>query len=75
MQPPQWLARFNRHFINPIQRMWAGWAPTIGILEPSAARGCCAGRSSRLPFEQAVLLNGFSCADAQMPGSAPWRPW
>jgi hypothetical protein len=21
MQPPQWLARFNRHFTNPIQRM------------------------------------------------------
>jgi deazaflavin-dependent oxidoreductase (nitroreductase family) len=33
MQLPQWLARFNRHFTNPIQRMWAGWAPTMGILE------------------------------------------
>ena len=32
MQLPQWLARFNRHVTNPIQRMWAGWAPTMGIL-------------------------------------------
>jgi deazaflavin-dependent oxidoreductase (nitroreductase family) len=33
MQLPQRLARFNRHFTNPIQRLWAGWAPTFGILE------------------------------------------
>jgi hypothetical protein len=33
MQLPQWLARFNRHFTNPIQSLWAGWAPTFGILE------------------------------------------
>ena len=33
MRLPQWLARFNRHVTNPIQRMWAGWAPTMGILE------------------------------------------
>ena len=30
MQLPQWLARFNRYVTNPIQRMWAGWAPTAG---------------------------------------------
>ena len=33
MQLPQLLARFNRHVTNPIQRMWAGWAPSFGILE------------------------------------------
>jgi deazaflavin-dependent oxidoreductase (nitroreductase family) len=33
MQLPQRLARFNRHVTNPIQRMWAGWAPAFGILE------------------------------------------
>lgn len=33
MQLPQWLARFNRHVTNPIQRLWAGWLPTFGILE------------------------------------------
>lgn len=38
MRLPQWLARFNRHVTNPIQRMWAGWAPTMGILEHSGRR-------------------------------------
>ena len=33
MRLPQWLARFNRYVTNPIQRLWAGWAPTMGILE------------------------------------------
>lgn len=33
MQLPQWLARFNRHVTNPVQRLWAGWAPGMGILE------------------------------------------
>lgn len=33
MQIPQWVARFNRRVTNPIQRLWAGWAPTFGILE------------------------------------------
>ncbi len=32
MQLPQWLARFNRHVTNPIQRMWAGWLPMMGII-------------------------------------------
>jgi hypothetical protein len=68
MQLPQWLARFNRHFTNPIQRMWAGWAPTMGILElteprvmPKAeaaqsVKGLWRPIFARLPFEQAVLL-------------------
>jgi hypothetical protein len=33
MQLPQRLAWFNRHVTNPIQRMWAGWAPTFAIIE------------------------------------------
>lgn len=33
MQLPQRLARFNRLVTNPIQRIWAGFAPTFGILE------------------------------------------
>ncbi len=33
MQLPQWLARFNRHVTNPVQRLWAGWLPGFGILE------------------------------------------
>ncbi|EHB55993.1 hypothetical protein MycrhDRAFT_3187 [Mycolicibacterium rhodesiae JS60] len=33
MQLPQWLARFNRHVTNPVQRLWAGFVPTMGILQ------------------------------------------
>ena len=33
MQLPQWLARLNRYVTNPIQKLWAGWAPLYGILE------------------------------------------
>ncbi|OBG80492.1 peptidase [Mycobacterium sp. E802] len=33
MQLPQWLARVNRYVTNPIQKLWAGWAPLYGILE------------------------------------------
>ena len=33
MQLPQWLARFNRHVTNPVQRLWAGWLPPFAILE------------------------------------------
>lgn len=47
MQLPQWLARFNRHVTNPIQRLWAGWLPTFGILEHAGRRS---GRVYRTPL-------------------------
>lgn len=47
MQLPQWLARFNRHVTNPIQRMWAGWAPAFGILEH-------VGRKSGKPYRVGI---------------------
>ncbi len=47
MQLPQWLARFNRYVTNPIQRIWAGYAPTMGILEHVGRRS---GRSYRTPL-------------------------
>lgn len=47
MQLPQWLARFNRHVTNPIQRLWAGWAPTMGILEHAGRRS---GKRYRTPL-------------------------
>lgn len=47
MQLPQWLARFNRHFTNPIQRMWAGWAPGMGILEHAGRKS---GKQYRTPL-------------------------
>lgn len=47
MQLPQRLARFNRHATNPVQRLWAGWAPTFGILEHTGRRS---GRIYRTPL-------------------------
>ena len=47
MQLPQRLARFNRHVTNPVQRLWAGWAPMMGILEHVGRRS---GRVYRTPL-------------------------
>ncbi|MBV8928691.1 MAG: nitroreductase family deazaflavin-dependent oxidoreductase [Mycobacteriaceae bacterium] len=33
MRLPQWLAEFNRYFTNPVQRLWAGFVPAMGIIE------------------------------------------
>jgi deazaflavin-dependent oxidoreductase (nitroreductase family) len=47
MQLPQWLARFNRHVTNPIQRLWAGWIPLHCILEHVGRRS---GKAYRTPL-------------------------
>ncbi len=47
MQLPQWLARFNRYVTNPVQRLWAGWLPTMGILEHVGRRS---GKPYRTPL-------------------------
>lgn len=47
MRLPQRLARFNRHVTNPIQRLWAGKAPTFGILEHVGRKS---GRTYRTPL-------------------------
>ncbi len=44
---PQWLARFNRHVTNPVQRLWAGWIPAHGILEHVGRRS---GKQYRTPL-------------------------
>ena len=56
MQLPQWLARFNRHVTNPIQRLWAGWAPTMGILTHVGRRS---GRQYETPVILARVPEGF----------------
>jgi len=68
MQLPQWLARFNRYFTNPIQRLWAGWAPGMGILEHA---GCKSGKQYRTP------LNVFPTEDgvALLLTYGPNRDW
>jgi deazaflavin-dependent oxidoreductase (nitroreductase family) len=47
MQIPQRVARFNRHVTNPIQRLWAGWLPSFGILEHVGRRS---GKEYRTPL-------------------------
>lgn len=47
MQLPQRLARFNRYVTNPIQKLWAGFAPTFGILEHVGRKS---GRTYRTPL-------------------------
>lgn len=68
MQLPQRLARFNRHVTNPIQRMWAGWAPGFGILEHSGRKS---GKTYRTP------LNVFTTDDgvAILLSYGPDRDW
>jgi len=68
MQLPQWLARFNRYVTNPVQRMWAGWAPTMGILEH-------VGRKSGKPYP--TPLSVFSTDDgvAILLTYGPNRDW
>jgi deazaflavin-dependent oxidoreductase (nitroreductase family) len=61
MELPQGLARFNRHVTNPIQRMWAGWAPSFAIVEH-------AGRRSGKPYRTPV--NAFSVTVDGKPGVA-----
>jgi deazaflavin-dependent oxidoreductase (nitroreductase family) len=68
MQLPQWLARFNRHVTNPVQRLWAGWLPGFGILEHVGRKS---GKEYRTP------LNVFPTDDgvAILLSYGPERDW
>lgn len=68
MQLPQWLARFNRHVTNPVQRLWAGWVPGMGILEHAGRKS---GKHYRTP------LNVFPTDDgvAVLLTYGPDRDW
>jgi len=68
MQLPQWLARFNRYFTNPIQRTWAGWAPTMGILEH-------VGRKSGKPFRTPLTVFSTDDGVAILLTYGPNRDW
>lgn len=68
MQLPQRLARFNRHVTNPIQRMWAGWAPTFGILEH-------VGRRSGKPFRTPLTVFSTDSGVAILLTYGPDRDW
>ena len=72
MQLPQWLAEFNRYFTNPIQRLWAGFVPGMGIIEHT-------GRKSGTRYRTPV--NVFTAEIDGKPGLAilltygPNRDW
>ncbi len=68
MQLPQRLARFNRHVTNPIQRMWAGWAPSFGILEH-------VGRRSGKPFRTPLTVFSTDDGVAILLTYGPDRDW
>lgn len=68
MQLPQRLARFNRHVTNPIQRMWAGWAPSFGILEH-------VGRRSGKPYRTPLTVFSTDNGVAIMLTYGPERDW
>jgi deazaflavin-dependent oxidoreductase (nitroreductase family) len=68
MQLPQWLARFNRHVTNPVQRLWAGWAPTFGILEH-------AGRKSGKQFKTPLTMFSTDDGVAILLTYGPNRDW
>jgi deazaflavin-dependent oxidoreductase (nitroreductase family) len=68
MQLPQRVARFNRYVTNPIERIWAGHAPIMGILEHVGRKS---GKTYRTP------LNVFSTDDgvAILLSYGPDRDW
>lgn len=68
MQLPQWLARFNRHVTNPIQRLWAGWLPTFGILEH-------VGRRSGKPYRTPITVFSTNDGVAILLTYGPNRDW
>ncbi|WP_099024284.1 nitroreductase family deazaflavin-dependent oxidoreductase [Mycolicibacterium palauense] len=68
MQLPQWLARFNRHVTNPIQRIWAGWAPSMGILEH-------VGRKSGKPYRTPLTVFSTDEGVAILLTYGPDRDW
>jgi deazaflavin-dependent oxidoreductase (nitroreductase family) len=68
MRLPQWLARFNRYFTNPIQRMWAGWAPAMGIIEHVGRKS---GKQYRTPVNVFPSEDGLAILLTYGPG----RDW
>jgi deazaflavin-dependent oxidoreductase (nitroreductase family) len=72
MRLPEGLARFNRHVTNPIQRLWAGWAPSFAIIEHVGRKS---GKAYRTP------VSAFNATVNGKPGVAvlltygPDRDW
>jgi deazaflavin-dependent oxidoreductase (nitroreductase family) len=57
MQLPDRLARFNRYVTNPVQRLWAGRLPGMGIL---AHVGRKSGKPYRTPLSMFEVPGGYA---------------
>ncbi|AUN40198.1 nitroreductase family deazaflavin-dependent oxidoreductase [Tsukamurella tyrosinosolvens] len=68
MQLPQSLARFNRRVTNPVQRLWAGWAPSFAIVEHT-------GRTSGKPYRTPVTAFATEDGVAVLLSYGPDRDW
>ena len=59
MQLPQWVARFDRHVMDPVQHLWVGWVPAMDILEDVARKS-----GKTVGIEQPrVVSNGEAACD------------
>jgi deazaflavin-dependent oxidoreductase (nitroreductase family) len=68
MQAPQWMARFNKYVTNPVQRLWAGWAPGMAILEH-------VGRRSGKRYRTPLIVFGTDEGIAVLLTYGPNRDW
>src|SRR5262245_42330486 len=68
MQLSQWLAWISRRVTSPIQRSWAGFAPTFGILEHVGRKS---GKAYRTPLTVFPTGDGV----AIMLTNGPNRDW
>jgi deazaflavin-dependent oxidoreductase (nitroreductase family) len=57
MRLPQRLAEFNRYVTNPIQRLWAGWLPSMGIIAHVGRRS---GKQYRTPVNVFTTDDGLA---------------
>lgn len=57
MQIPQSVARFNKYVTNPVQRLWAGWAPSFAIIEH---KGRKSGKEFRTPVTAFKTADGVA---------------
>ena len=72
MQLPQWLARFNRYVTNPVQRIWAGYVPTMGILEHVGRKS---GKTYRTPLTVFTTDDDGQAGVAILLTYGPDRDW
>lgn len=69
MQFPQWYARWNRLVTNKIVRLWAGWAPAMGLLTHV---GRTSGKEYRTPLNVFPTADGLAVLLPYGPANTEW---